>query len=58
MQQPEGFEVKGKEDLVFKLKTSLYGLKQTPRQWYKKFDSFMVGHGYQRTTVDYYVYFK
>ena len=31
MQQPEGFEVKGKEDLVCKLKKSLYGLKQAPR---------------------------
>ena len=58
MQQPEGFEDKRKEDLVCKLKKSLYGLKQAPRQWYKKFDSFMVGHGYQRTAADYCVHFK
>ena len=58
MQQPEGFEDKRKEDLVCKLKKSLYGLKQAPRQWYKKFDSFMVGHGYRRTAADYCVYFK
>ena len=58
MQQPEGFEDKRKEDLVCKLKKSLYGLKQAPRQWYKKFDSFMVGHGYRRTVADYCVYFK
>ena len=58
MQQPEGFEEKRKEDLVCKLKKSLYGLKQAPRQWYKKFDSFMVGHGYRRTAADYCVYFK
>ena len=31
MQQPEGFEFKGKENLVCKLKKSLYGLKQAPR---------------------------
>ena len=31
--QPQGFEVKGKENLVCKLKKSLYGLKQAPRQW-------------------------
>ena len=52
MEQPEGFEVKGKDDMVCKLKKSLYGLKQAPRQWYKKFDSFMVSHGYKRTEAD------
>jgi hypothetical protein len=31
MQQPHGYEVKGKENLVCKLKKSLYGLKQAPR---------------------------
>ena len=30
MDQPEGFGVPGKEDLVCKLKRSLYGLKQSP----------------------------
>ena len=52
MQQPEGFEVKGKEHLVCKLKKSLYELKQVPRQWYKKFDSFMMSHGYIKTSSD------
>ncbi|CAL5398813.1 unnamed protein product [Camellia sinensis] len=52
IEQPEGFEVKGKENLVCRLKKSLYGLKQAPRQWYKKFDSFMVGHEYKRTAAD------
>ncbi|KAM2683111.1 hypothetical protein EV1_044763 [Malus domestica] len=42
MEQPKGFEVKGKENLVCKLKKSLYGLKQAPRQWNKKFNSFMM----------------
>jgi hypothetical protein len=58
MEQPEGFEVKGNEHLVCKLKKSLYGLKQAPRQWYKKFDSFMVGHGYKKTVADHCVYFR
>lgn len=34
MKQPEGFAVKGKKELVRKLKKSLYGLKQSPRMWY------------------------
>ena len=32
MQQPQAYEVKGKENLVCRLKESLYGLKQAPRQ--------------------------
>lgn len=31
--QPEGFEVKNKEHLVFRLHKALYGLKQAPRAW-------------------------
>ena len=31
MQQPQGYEVKGKENLVCKLKKILYGLKQSLR---------------------------
>ena len=41
MEQPEGFQVKGKQDLVYRLRKSLYGLKQAPRQWYRKFESVM-----------------
>ena len=39
-----------------KLKKSLYELKQAPRQWYKKFDSFMMSHRYNKTTCDHYVF--
>lgn len=31
IQQPPGYEVKGKEDLVCRLLKALYGLKQSPR---------------------------
>jgi hypothetical protein len=31
MKQPEGFVVKGKKEMVRKIKNSLYGLMQSPR---------------------------
>ena len=58
IQQPEGFVVPEKEDHVCRLKKSLYGLKQSPKQWYKRFDSFMVGHGYSKSSYDNCVYFQ
>ena len=58
MEQPEGFEVRGKKHLICRLKKSLYGLKQAPRQWYMKFDSFIMDQGYRRTVADHCVYVK
>ena len=58
MDQLEGFVIPEKENLVCRLKKSLYGLKQSPRQWYKKFDSFMLSDGFKRSDYDRYVYLK
>ena len=58
MEQLEEFVKKGEKKLVCKLKKSLYGLKQAPCQWYKKFDSFMLDHGFKRLNVDHYLYIK
>ena len=40
------------------LNKSVYGLKQSPRQWYLKFDKFMITHGYNRSKYDSCVYYK
>ncbi|KAJ4721737.1 Retrovirus-related Pol polyprotein from transposon TNT 1-94 [Melia azedarach] len=58
MTQPDGFQVPGKEDYVCKLKKSLYGLKQSPRQWYKRFDSYMIEIGYTKSPYDCCVYYS
>ena len=58
MHQLKGFTAANKEDYVCLLKRSLYGLKQSPRQWYKKFDSFMISHDFKRSSFDSCVYFK
>jgi hypothetical protein len=50
--------VKGKKELVCKMKTFVYGLKQSPRMWYKKFDTDMLGLGFTRRKEDHCVYFK
>lgn len=52
MEQPKGSEVKEKENLVCKLKKSIYGLEQAPRQWNLKLNSFMVSNGYKRTRAN------
>ncbi|GAA0184078.1 transmembrane signal receptor [Lithospermum erythrorhizon] len=58
MEQPEGFVMKGKEGLICRLNKSLYGLKQDPRRWYKKFHTFMIDQGFKKTLVDHCVYCK
>jgi len=57
MSQPMGFKTAGKENMVCKLKKSLYGSKQSPKQWYKHFDSFIRGKRYTRSNYDPYVYY-
>ena len=42
--------------LVCKIKKSLNGLKQTPREWYSKMDAFLVSQNFQRCKSDTNVY--
>ncbi|KAJ0539592.1 putative RNA-directed DNA polymerase [Helianthus annuus] len=58
MKQPEGFKPEGQEYLVYKLKKSIYGLKQASRQWYLKFDEVMKRQGFMKNQVDQCTYLK
>ncbi|KAK6146445.1 hypothetical protein DH2020_020314 [Rehmannia glutinosa] len=52
MRQPIGFVDKKNHDFVCLLKKSLYGLKQSPRCWNKKFDDCMLSLKFKRSKVD------
>ncbi|CAJ2646845.1 unnamed protein product [Trifolium pratense] len=54
MQQPEGFVEDNSK--VCLLKKSLYGLKQSLRQWYRRFDDFLLKTGFVRSNYDSCVY--
>jgi hypothetical protein len=48
MEQPEGFELSDNPDLVCKLKKALDGLKQAPRAWYHRLDTYLKDKGFKR----------
>ena len=52
MSQPRGYVKQLNEHKVCPQKRSLYGLKQSPRQWYLRFDKFMIQPGYLRSQHD------
>ena len=58
MKQPDGFIEIGQENKVCLLQRSLYGLKQSPRQWYHRFDTFILSLGFLRCEHDHCVYVK
>ena len=58
MSQTKHYIVKGKKYLIFRWKKSLYGLKQSPRMWYLKFDAFVLSIGFVRSKSEHCVYFR
>ena len=55
MKQPEGYH-QGGPNVVCKLHKSLYGLKQSARQWNKKLHSVLDSMGFKRTLSDNSIY--
>lgn len=54
MRPPDGVTVPN--GYVLKLQRSIYGLKQSPRQWNRKFHDFIVTIGFIQSTADYCIY--
>ncbi|KAL1224686.1 Retrovirus-related Pol polyprotein from transposon TNT 1-94 [Cardamine amara subsp. amara] len=58
MRQSKGFIIECHEDMVCKLKKSIYGLKQASRQWYLKFDEIITKFGFKENVLDPCIYLK
>ena len=52
IQQPKGFVKEGEQNLVCKLKKSLYGLKQSSRCWNMTLDAHLKSMGFTQSTAD------
>jgi hypothetical protein len=57
IEQPQGFEISGKESHVCRLKKALYGLKQAPRAWYSRIDGYLQSMGFTKSEADPNLYF-
>ncbi|CAM8993466.1 unnamed protein product [Rhodiola kirilowii] len=57
MRQSEGYVNNKYPEHVCFLKRSLYGVKQSPRLWYQKFDKFVLSLGFKRSEYDTCFYF-
>lgn len=58
VEQQEGFNVPGQENMVYLLKKALYGLKQAPRAWYSRMDSHLLDLGFERSLSESTLYVK
>jgi len=56
MEQPPGFEVPGKEDWIFQLLKSIYGMKQASRIWNITFNKAVTAWGFERLPCEWCVY--
>ena len=55
---PLGFYKKGEDNKVYKLKKSIYGLKQSSRSWFDRFSKVIKSQGYRQGQSDYIMFFQ
>jgi len=58
MRIPPGFEIESTRGKVWKLKKSLYGLKQSPRVWFKRFSDTIIQLEYKQGLSDHTLFTK
>jgi hypothetical protein len=52
IEQPQGFEVTERETHMCLLRKALYDLKQDPRAWYSRIDTYLLQMGFEKRDVD------
>ena len=58
VEQPEGYLWSENRNYVCKLKKALYLLKQAPRAWFLRIETYLKQQGYIRGTTDSNIYIK
>ncbi|GAU22946.1 hypothetical protein TSUD_326740 [Trifolium subterraneum] len=57
VEQPLGYE-KGNKDMVYRLKKSLYGLRQAPRAWYSKIETYFCHERFEKCPHEHTLFVK
>ncbi|CAL9002860.1 unnamed protein product [Prunus brigantina] len=58
VEQPPGYEQKGHESKVYRLKKALYGLKQAPRAWYSRIEAYFIKEGFTKCPYEHTLFIK
>jgi hypothetical protein len=58
MEQPLGYVNQTHLNLVYRLKKTLYGLKQTPRTWLNNIGQYIITSGFQTSNANFALYVK
>lgn len=58
VEQPRGFEAADESHKVYKLRKALYGLRQAPRAWYSRIESYFAKEGLKKCYCEHTLFIK
>ena len=56
--QPRGYEKRGSEHMVYKLNKALYRLKQAPKAWFSRIESYFIKEGFKNSSSEHTLFVK